>query len=145
MSYRWLDHTSELELVIDADSEPGVFEDAAAALAELVRESDEEPDPDRDLRPAAGAGPVALELSVTGTDRAALLAAFLEELVYLLETRDLVPEGVAEVRLGEDRLTATLRGHTGLAPRHLVKGVTYNELTFVPRGERFTASVVLDV
>jgi SHS2 domain-containing protein len=145
MSYHWLEHTSELELLIDADSEQAVFEDAAAALAELVRESDDEAAAGSDVNRGAGEEAVARKLSVTGTDRAVLLAAFLEELVYLLETRDLVPEGVADLRLSDDRVTATVRGHTGLAPRHLVKAVTYNELTFAPRGERFTATVVLDV
>ena len=42
MSYRRLEHTSELELLIDADSEQAVFADAAAALAELARGSDDE-------------------------------------------------------------------------------------------------------
>jgi len=144
MSHRWLEHTSELELLIDAASEPGVFEEAAEALGELAHESDEVAS-EREVERGGDERAAACRVSVTGTDRAALLAAFLEELVYLLETRDLVPEGVADLRLGEDRVTATVRGHTGLTPRHVVKAVTYNELTFARRGGRFTATVVLDV
>lgn len=36
MSYRWVDHTAELELSIEARSAEGVFADALRALAELL-------------------------------------------------------------------------------------------------------------
>ena len=36
MSYRWLEHTSELELHIDAATEEAVFEQALQALSELI-------------------------------------------------------------------------------------------------------------
>lgn len=145
MSYSWLEHTSELELHIDAASEQAVFETAAAAFAELADEHGESEAAGRtDDRPDRNREALARELTVAAGDRAALLAAFLEELVYLLETEDLVPERIDRLQLTGDRLTATLRGHRG-TPRHLVKGVTYNELTFAPCGDRFTASVVLDV
>ena len=144
MSYRWLEHTSELELQIDAASERSVFETAAAAFAELAEEREEGAGGGSAGGGSADGRALALEIAVAAGDRAAMLAAFLEELVYLLETEDLVPERLERVELGDDRLSAIVRGHRG-APRHLVKGVTYNELTFQRHGERFTATVVLDV
>jgi SHS2 domain-containing protein len=36
MSYRWLEHTSELELRIEAASEEAVFQEALEALGELI-------------------------------------------------------------------------------------------------------------
>lgn len=145
MGYRWLEHTSEIELQIDAASEEAVFELALAAMGDLVGEGDH----DADLRRAAGArggelGTLAREVTVAAGDRGALLAAFLEELVYLAETEDLVPERAEHLTLEGGRLSATVRGRRG-SPRHLVKGVTYHELTFAPVGDGFAATVVLDV
>ncbi|HYB23501.1 MAG TPA: archease [Solirubrobacteraceae bacterium] len=141
--YRWLEHTSELELQIDAASEAAVFEQALKAFGELVSEQDADQsarvDDGHDAR-----GPLTRELTVEAHDRGALLAAFLEELVYLLETEGLLPERLERLTLEGERLSATLRARRG-RPRHLVKGVTYNDLAFAPAGEGFTATVVLDV
>jgi SHS2 domain-containing protein len=140
VGYRWIEHTAELELHIDAPSESGVFQLAVAAVGELAAG-----DGDGD---GGGAGEanasITREVAVTAPDRAALLAAFLEELVYLLETEDLVPQSAEHVRLLDGSVTATVGGRRG-DPRHIIKGVTYHKLSFV-QGERgFSATVVLDV
>ena len=131
MSYRWVDHTAEVELHIDADSEDAVFEDALRALAELVRD---------------GRGPdrVSYDIAVSAPDRATLLAGWLDELVFRAETDGLVPEAVERLQLGDSDLAATVRAHHG-EPRHLVKGVTYHRLSFDREGDRVRAVVVLDV
>ena len=139
MSYRWLEHTSELALQIDAPSEKAVFEQALVALGELIGDYDGNGAVDN-----GAANRLDVELTVAAGDRGALLAAFMEELVYLAETHDLVPERAKRLELTGGRLTATVCGHRG-GPRHVVKGVTYHELTFAPRGDRFAATVVLDV
>ena len=141
MSYRWLEHTSERELRIDAPSETGVFELAVAALGELVAgHRDGEGEREASDRRV----PLAREVTAKAPDRAALLAAFLEELVYLIETEDLIPETVERLELVGESVTATVCGRRGY-PAHLVKGVTYHELTFVPAEDGFSATVVLDV
>jgi len=131
MSYRWVDHTAELELEIEAASEEAVFKDAAGALAELLDDG-------------SSAEPVVLELALQGVDRALLLADWLEELVYRAETEDLVPDAAEVLELRRDAVTARLRGHRGNPP-HLVKGVTHHRLSFAPHGDGFRATVVLDV
>jgi SHS2 domain-containing protein len=131
MSYTWIEHTAEVELHIEAECERGVFADALAAVAELIED---------------GAADVSVlrELALAARDRAALLAAWIDELIYLAETEDLVPDGVDRLELQGDSLAATVRGHRG-QPRHLVKGATYHELAFERAGEGFRARVVLDV
>ena len=69
---------------------------------------------------------------------------WLEELVFLAETEDLVPEDVERIELSEHRLVATVRCHRG-RPRHLVKGATYHRLAFERAAGGFRATVVLDV
>jgi SHS2 domain-containing protein len=129
--FRWVEHTAELELEIDAQSEAAVFEEALAALKELVGD---------------GGGPrVTRELSVEADERALLLVEWLSELVYLAEAEQFVPERVASLELGDGSLRATVEGHRG-EPAHLVKAVTLHGLE-LRRDDKvgWRARVVLDV
>lgn len=130
--YTWIDHTSELELSIDAPAEAGVFADAFAAFVELVREDGSLDDEEQ-------------EIELSSDDRAALLAEWLEELVYLADAHQFVPERLTGFELDDDRLRAIVRGHRG-EPRALVKAVTRHRLAFAPsEGGGWHAQVVLDV
>ena len=127
--YSWMDHTGELELAVEAGSAEAVFAEAAAALGELFGRAEGEP---------------ATELvELRDGDRSSLLVDFLQELVYLSETRGFVPEG-ADVTLDESRLSATVRGHRG-ETRPLVKAATYHGLSFTEEDGVWRARVVLDV
>ena len=128
--YRWVDHTAEVELEVAADSEREVFADALAALAELLD--------------AAGEGDEPRSVELRAPDRPALLAAWLEELVFLAETQGFEPLGLESLELGDGSLRATVRGRLG-APPHLVKAVTYHRLAFARTGSGYSARVVLDV
>lgn len=132
MSHRWVDHTAELELRVDAPTEVAVFEDALTALAELVRGG------------RRGHTEVTYDVDLQAGDRATLLANWLDELVFRAETEDLVPDGVEHLELDGDALHAQVRARRG-QPRHLVKGVTYHRLSFDDADGGFRATVVLDV
>jgi SHS2 domain-containing protein len=132
--YRWIDHTSELELHVEAGTEAEVLEDATRALAELLRADDDGPPGE----------PARRELTVDADDRAQLLAAWLEELVFLAENEAVIPDRVSFETLDERGLRAHLYGHVADRP-HLVKAVTYHRLAFDRAGDGYTATVVLDV
>ena len=87
---------------------------------------------------------VCREVVVDGRDRGALLLGWLDELVYLAETEDLVPDEVERLELSDRGLVATVRCRRG-GPRHLVKGATYHRLAFERSDSGFRATVVLDV
>ena len=129
MTYRFADHTAELEVQLEADSAEGVLEDALRAFAELAGGADGEP--------------VKHRVSLEAGDLPALLAAWLDELVYLAETEGLVPER-ADLSLDGLRLNGVVYGCRG-APRPLVKAVTLHRLRFRPEGDRWRGRVVLDV
>jgi protein archease len=131
MSYRCVEHTAELELHVGAASAEAVFEEALEALGALIGD-------------CAVAEAVSREVAPAARDRTALLAAWLDELVYLGETEDLVPDGVERLELDGDSLTASVRAHRG-RPHHLVKGATYHDLLFERGRVGFRAAVVLDV
>lgn len=132
--YRWVEHTAELGLGLAADDREGVFREAFAALAELLAEGAE-----------PGGEPVREEVAVDAGDGAALLADWLAELAFLAETRGLVPESLVALTVGDTSLRATVAGRIA-HPDHLVKAVTYNELTLEPAPDGgWRGSVVFDV
>jgi SHS2 domain-containing protein len=128
--YEWRDHTAELELVIEAESEEALFEEALRAFAELV---------DR-----GGGESVRHDVRARGTDRATLLAAWLEELIFLAEAHDFVPERTVSLELDGTALGASVEGRRD-APAHLVKAVTYHGLTVEERDTGWRGRLVLDV
>ena len=131
MSYQWIEHTGELELRIDAATEAAVFEDAMGAVRELLSNGG---DGER----------VSREFRVEAADRAALLAAWIDELVYVAESEGLVPEHLTEIRLHAEGLAATVTAQRA-EPPHLIKAATYHRLELTPREGGFHATVVLDV
>jgi SHS2 domain-containing protein len=132
--YRWVDHTAELELRVEAASEEGVFREALAALGELLREHS----------PGDAGEPARHALSASAPDRATLLAEWLSELAFLAETRGFVPERVESLSLEGQELDAVVTG-VHAAPPHLIKAVTYHRLELREHDGDWHARVVLDV
>jgi SHS2 domain-containing protein len=129
--YRWIEHTGELELELESDSERGLFEAGFDAIRELVSGSETQ---ER----------IEVPVELTGSDRALLMADWLGELAFLIEMRGLVPERLASFELDDDRAKALVQGSAG-DPPHLVKAVTYHRLSFEPADGAWRARVVLDV
>lgn len=134
--FRWVDHTAELELEIEAPSEEAVFADALTALAELLTSADE--------REGEGEPGIRRDVSVEADDRPALLAAWMEELVFLAEIEGFEPVTVERLELGPCSADARVTGRLG-RPRPLVKAVTYHRLSFGAANDGYRATVVLDV
>jgi SHS2 domain-containing protein len=131
MTYRWGEHVGELELRLDAADEQGVFAAAVGAMGELLGDD-------------GGETQEWFELAAGGDDRATLLAAWIEELVFLAERDGVIPVTVRDIALEPDSVSARLGGYRGHPP-HLVKAVTYHRLTFEPSENGWSANLVLDV
>jgi SHS2 domain-containing protein len=127
--YRFVEHTAELELELEASSPEGVLAEALRAFAELAGAGDGET--------------VERRVEVTAPDLPALLAAWLDELVFVAETESLVPDA-AEITIEDGRVTGVLRGRRG-EPRPLVKAVTLHRLRFRRENGVWRGRVVLDV
>jgi SHS2 domain-containing protein len=134
--YRWVEHTSEVELALEGDSRREILADALAALAELLGFGD------GDAR-VAGAERRVLTISEAESDDA-LLVAWLEELVYVAEAEGFVATELVDLQLWPDGLDARVDGVVD-EPPPLVKAVTLHRLRFEPQGEGYVARVVLDV
>jgi len=129
--YRWVEHTGELELSIEAPTETGVFAEALAALSQILGE---EPGGEMARR----------ELALSASDPPALLAEWLNELIFLAETESFVPEHVAELEISHSALHAVVEGRRGESPP-LIKAVTYHKLELTEEDGSWRGRVVLDV
>jgi SHS2 domain-containing protein len=132
--YRWVEHTAEVEVALEAPSEADVFADALRALAELLGFAD-----------GVGRGPLeSRTVAVSGGDRAGLLAGWLEELVFLAESEGFVAVRLVDLELGSERIEGRVEGVLD-EPPPLVKAVTLHRLLFERGGPGYVARVVLDV
>lgn len=131
--YEWVEHTAELELAIDAPTERQVFADGLAALRELLS--------DPHTRTSVESTRV---IEAEASDRPALLAQWLEELLFLAETEGFIASALESLDVRERSLHALVAGSAGVPPP-LVKAVTYHRLEFRRSASGFVARVVLDV
>lgn len=132
--FRFLEHTSEVGIEGSGDSLEEAFAAVGEAVAELLGA----------WFPGAGERrPVAVEAS----DREALLAAWVDELLYLHDAEDVVFGGFEVVRVDEHRLeaiaTAAPRGDRRLEGG--VKAATYHRLQVGRDRGVWTARIYVDV
>ena len=128
------EHTSEILLCITAPTREELYAEAGRALAELLAD-----DPDLTY------GPVE-PITVTARDAAALLVAWVDELVYRAETRGCVYPSVQVSYADDTRLEVSMRGGPPAEWRTAVKAATWHRLAVEPDGAGgWTATVVLDV
>jgi SHS2 domain-containing protein len=131
VSYRFVEHTAELGLELEAPSLEELLAEATRAFAELVAGSDSGA-PARHL--------VELELLEEQT----VVADWLNELVYLADARRFVPRRLGSFKRTRTAISAEVLGYED-EPRPLVKAVTYSNLELVGSPSGWQARVVLDV
>jgi SHS2 domain-containing protein len=127
--YRFVDHTAELEVELESETAEGVLLEGLRALAELLGPADGEV--------------VERPVDLSAGDLPALLAAWLDELLYLADAERLVPVG-ADLALAGSHLTGVVRARAG-EPSPLVKAVTLHRLRLRPENGIWRGRVVLDV
>ena len=130
-THTFAEHVGEVEIVLEAESETDLLREALAAFCELLGACG-------DGEPASHA----VEL-LPGTP-AELLWGWLDELMYLAEVEDFVPERATVIDFAQGGLRAIVRGVHG-HPRHLVKAVTLHDLAAAVEGGTWHGRVVLDV
>jgi SHS2 domain-containing protein len=132
--HSFAEHTGEVELRLEAPSLVALFEEAARALAEVMAGRDV-PGPE---------GPIE-QVDVAGSDREALLADWLNEIVYRSEVNKRVYADVHVRELSDVRLRAEVRGFEPEALKTPVKAATLHRLHIEQKPDGFLGTVVLDV
>jgi SHS2 domain-containing protein len=135
--YELIDHTADLGILVRAPQLPELFPAAARALFDLTCDlSQVSPD-------------TRLELSLEDTELDCLMVKWLNELIFLHETRRLLFSEFA-VRISDGyRLDARLGGERLDLHRHTlfrgIKAATYHQLQILKQGEIWSARIIFDV
>jgi SHS2 domain-containing protein len=132
--HRWLDHTSEVQLQVEAESLAGLAAEAGWALGLLLL---------RDV-PARPEGP-AREIQVESVDREALLVDWLNELLFLAEVERWVAVELDVLEISSVHLKASALGVPVEESPALVKAATFHGLAVEERAGGLQAEVIFDV
>jgi len=135
-----LEHTADVGLEVTAPSLPQLFVRAAHGTAWLIR--------GEGRHPAGGAGPegTTRRLHLSADDVAALLRAWLRELIYWQETERVSFRAAHFDALDGRSLDASvIVAPEEAEPVREIKGVTLHGLEAVRRGGAWTARVIFDV
>ncbi len=135
--FETFEHTADIGLVARGRTLEELFANAAAGLVDLM------------VDPAGLREETRLELTVSAPDREALLVAWLNELLYLLDAQGFVPRRSRILNLTDTQLAAELVGERIDPARHavrrMVKAATYHELQVQQQGGQWEARVILDL
>ena len=130
----WVDHTSEVQLQVGAESLGGLAAEAGRALGLLLLRGE-------GLAPAG----TARTLEVESADREALLVDWLNEILFVAETEEWVPLEFEIREASPTRLRAVVRGVSVQEPPSHVKAATFHGLRVTEGEDGFQAEVIFDV
>jgi SHS2 domain-containing protein len=140
MPYRFVDHTGDVAVDLDAPDVATLFADAADALTDTLVDR------------SAVVATASREVRLASPDLELLLVDWLSELLFAFEAEGWLTRAAA-VRIGRSgddwSLHATVRGERFQPERHqarvLVKAITYHALAIHQTASGATARVVFDI
>jgi len=132
--HRWLDHTSEVQLQVEAESLAGLAAEAGRALGLLLLHD----------TPARPEGPIR-EIQVESVDREALLVDWLNEILFLAEVERWVAVEFDILEISSVHLKASALGVPVEESPALVKAATFHGLAVEERAGGLQAEVIFDV
>lgn len=131
--YEQLEHTADLALRVFGQDLHQLFANAAYAMFSQLT----------DIKHIAPS--VQHPVKVEGTDYESLLVNWLNELLYLHETRGEVYSAFDIHELSPGVLHATVHGEQSEDIHTIIKGATYHDLAINKTTEGYTATIVFDV
>lgn len=137
--YRFLEHTADAKFQAYGETLEEAFSNAALAVASLMWDWE---------KVKKG---IEHQVKVEGNDLKQLLCGFLEEIIYLLESKAFLLSSVEKVRIEKKEscclLQALFKGDRYSKEYNIhgdVKAITYNEMEVEDRGN-FMVQVVVDI
>jgi len=132
-----MDHTADVGIAVWGDSLEEVFVTAARGMFSLIT----------DIETIDKA--VSYEVQLEASDREELLVVWLNELLYLLDTENVIFGDFEIITVTEVSLTAKALGDKLDLARHTIKtqikAATYHMLKIEPSEGHFRAQVILDI
>ncbi|NLC70941.1 MAG: archease [Desulfuromonadaceae bacterium] len=138
VNFRFLEHTADMGLEVTGATLEDLFLHAAEGLRKMILGEIPAGSPDREER-----------ITLAGEDVEELLVTWLNELLFLFETRRFVPLTFGIKRIGREELTALVGGTTFAEGRFRVlrevKAVTYHLLTVEKKNRGWRARLYVDL
>ena len=135
-SFQFINHTADAGILVKAPTLEGMFETAALGFSELITRVDS-------LNCL-----IKRQFRLQEADIETLLVSWLQELLYLLDTADLI-FGRFQVNLKDLALEATAWGEVSDPENHTmkteIKAVTYHQLEVVEDDQGWKAQVIFDI
>jgi SHS2 domain-containing protein len=133
LPFEELEHTADLRLRVRGADLKALFVHAAQGVFYLMRGE-----------VGSGAKPVTRQIVLESSDTEALLVDWLNELLYLSETRRERYDLYTISTLGPTRIEATVQGTTQHIPHKLIKATTYFDLAVVCNACGYETTITLD-
>jgi len=141
--FEFLKHTADVKIRIYGKSIEKIFENSAYSLRRVIlrnkkckgREKNKE-----ELKKE--------KIKVSGKDYLSLLYNFLEELIYLVDTKDFIIKKIESIQLKKFNIKSSIIGEkfSKYKLTNNVKAITYNEMSLNKKKDNsFSAEFVLDL
>ena len=135
--FEFIDHTGDIGIRVFGENREEIYQHAAEALFEVITDLDTiEPKETRDI-------------TVEADGWEPLMVSWLNEFIYLLDTREMLFRDFTILSLEEHRMVATAVGEPYDAGRHpiktTVKGATYHQLRIFRKENLWVGEVILDI
>ena len=127
------EHTADVSIFVWADTIENLFAQAGKAMVEILK-PDYKPETDT----------IRLSISVQGEDLESLLVAYLSELIFLLDERNLV-FSEHEIQINVNQLEAQITGREIRNVEREIKAATYSNLMIEKTVEGYSTQVVFDI
>lgn len=132
------EHTADVRVRVVAPTLAELFAEAGRALGVLMTG-------EADCGVGAADGMDEQHVSIRARDRGALLVEWLNELIFLSETRGMIYSSFDIEHLTDEALDATVRGASPRSLKTAVKAATWHGITVERLGDAWVARIVLDV
>ncbi len=135
--FEYIEHPADVGIRVYGRDLATLFTHAAMGLCSFITDTDTVLD--REIRP----------IRVTAPDRESLLVAWLSEVLWLIETEDLLFSRFTIESLSDTALAALAHGETADPQRHpyrgAVKAVTYHQLALRWQAGTWSTNIIFDV
>jgi len=134
--FKFLEHTADIKFQAFGKNLEEVFENSTIAMFKVMS--------DKKIKPL-----IKKKIKVNGKDLENLLYNFLEELIFLLDSKNFFLARINKIKINEKKLTAEAEISGDNVEKYEtkldVKAITYNEIFVKKIGKNWVAQVVLDV
>ena len=139
MEYEFFDHTADIGMKAWGESMARMFENAAKGMFSIIF----------DIADAEPTRTMKLDLDQKEENAEQMLVDWLSELLYILDTQDLVPTSFRVTHLDGEHLEAEISGNPFNKEIHRykteVKSVTYHMLEIGRENDKYFGRILFDI